>query len=266
MILTSTSMANSTSQFNPLTWLADLTVCLGCMTRIPTAAHGLPAGRKLGESAWGFPAIGVIVGAVGGLAYGIAWGLGCPPLLASALAVGACVLVTGAFHEDGLADFADGAGGGSDPALRLEIMSDSRVGTYGAVAIGLSLILRVSALASAGDAATVTAALVAAGALSRGVLVPVMSLLAPARDGGLGAAVGTPPGMSVLLAMVLAIGIVAIVAPAGAGWAIVIGILVAIGMMLLSRVLIGGYTGDALGAIQQLTEIAVLVAIVAALN
>ena len=72
--------------------------------------------------------------------------------------------------------------------------------------------------------------------------------------------------MSVLLAMVLAIVIVALVAPAGAGWAIVIGIIVAIGMMLLSRILIGGYTGDALGAIQQLTEIAVLVAIVAALN
>jgi adenosylcobinamide-GDP ribazoletransferase len=212
------------------------------------------------------PLAGVVIGAVGGLTMALAVGvLHLPALAAAALAVGSLVLVTGGLHEDGLADTADGLGGGSSPARRLAIMSDSQIGAYGATAIGLSLILRVSLLAGlAGDmGASVGFVVVAAAAVSRaGALAPLW-LLPAAKAEGRSAAVGRP-GDGV---MALAIGGALAIALALLGWRFGIAhVLAACGaaflavlpLTALARRLIGGQTGDIAGAAQQLSEIAFL--------
>ena len=113
-----------------------------------------------------------------------------PPLPAAALAVAATVAVTGALHEDGLADVADGFGGGATRERKLEIMRDSRIGTYGVCALILSFILRISALTNLGDPALVTAVLVAAHAAARAPIPAFMRLVPAARTDGLSADAG----------------------------------------------------------------------------
>src|ERR1700677_2723291 len=100
------------------------------------------------QIAWSAPFAGAIVGAIGGLALVVANELSLPPFLAATLAIAALALTTGALHEDGLADVADGFGGGSTREAKLAIMRDSRIGAFGAIALVLSLLLRVGALAS----------------------------------------------------------------------------------------------------------------------
>jgi cobalamin synthase len=141
----------------------------------------------LASGAGVLPLAGVVIGAVGGVTMALAVGvLHLPALAAAALAVGSLVLVTGALHEDGLADTADGLGGGASPSRRLAIMSDSRVGAFGATAIGLSLILRVSLLAglAGGMGTSVGFVVVAAAAVSRvGALAPLWMLPAAKTEG-----------------------------------------------------------------------------------
>ena len=133
--------------------LRDLLACLRFFTRLPLPAlpfdqspHAPPDMARIALMA---PVAGAIIGAIAALALAIANLLGMPPLLGAALAIAALVIATGALHEDGLADVADGFGGGATRARKLEIMRDSRVGAYGAAALALALILRVAALAGA---------------------------------------------------------------------------------------------------------------------
>ncbi len=117
--------------------------------------------------------------------------VGLPDLAAAALAFGASALLTGALHEDGLADVADGFGGGRDPAAKLEIMRDSRLGTYGALILLVSFVAKLSALAALPDAFVVQG-LIAAHALARGVLPSMAMSLSYARKDGLAANAGRP--------------------------------------------------------------------------
>src|SRR5208337_5164420 len=133
-----------------------------------------------------------VVGLVGAVALAAAEALGLPPFVAAALAVAALIAATGALHEDGLADVADGFGGGADRARKLEIMRDSRIGAYGAIALTLALIFRIGALTSAVSLGywNAAGALVVVAAVSRaGALVP-LARLHPARTDGAGAAAG----------------------------------------------------------------------------
>ena len=132
--------------------------------------------------------------AIGALALGLADRLGLPPLVCAGLAVGALVIVTGALHEDGLADVADGFGGGATRERKLEIMRDSRIGAYGAAALALSLILRVAALSALLDhgLGAAAAGLILAGAASRAAALAPLALLPAARADGLGAGAGAP--------------------------------------------------------------------------
>ena len=135
----------------------------------------------------------MLVGALGALAYWVAVRLGLlPPPVAAVLAVAAGMAVTGCLHEDGLADMADGLGG-DGRERKLAIMRDSRLGTYGACALAMSLLLRWSAITSIADAGAVALALAAAHAGSRAPLPAFMAFVAPARGDGLAAAAGTPP-------------------------------------------------------------------------
>ncbi len=232
------------------------------LSRLPLPAVPLPG--TLAEAGWAFPLVGAGIGGVGGIAFGLATVLGLPVSAAALMAIFATVLFTGALHEDGLADTADGLGGGRTLEQRLAIMRDSRSGAFGVLALIFSVGLRASALFAIGRPGLVLAALVAAHAVARGALPLVMSSVPTARPEGLGATAGRPDPATARWALALAAAIA--VAALGVRPAIV-GFLcsgaVMAGLAGMARRLLGGYTGDILGAIEQGGEIVMLLAAVA---
>ena len=250
---------------SPRALFDDLITALMLLTRLPLPARlARQEAPELTRSVWAYPLVGTLVGLIGGGVLLLAGGLGVPHAVAAALALAATILATGAFHEDGLADVADGLGGGHDKAAKLAIMRDSRVGAYGAVAVVVTILVRWAALASLEPAAAALA-LVAAGAASRGVIVGLVKFLPPARADGMGVVAGNPPLAAVLVAWLLAGGIAAVALGTGdALAAIVAAALAGAAMGWLAWRQIAGYTGDVLGAGQQLAEIAVLVTLATA--
>ena len=243
-------------------WLDDLRLAAGFFTRVvPPPAD---AGRPLAEAARAFPLVGAGLGLGAGVVYWAAHDLGLTPPLAAVCALAALVAATGALHEDGLSDVADGFAGGANREDRLAIMRDSHAGVFGVVAVTLALIARVAALVALAEPVLVIAALAAAGAASRAAIPPVMRRLPSARADGLGAAAGVPKSDDALLGMGLAAAIALIALDISqAIVALAVGALAAAGVAALARRRIGGFTGDVLGAVQQAVEIAVLVAAVA---
>jgi adenosylcobinamide-GDP ribazoletransferase len=243
---------------------ADLKIGMLFATRFPLR-HAAPiGGADIARASWMLPAIGALVGLLGAAVYWIAVRLNLPPLLGASLAVAATLAATGCLHEDGLADTLDGFGGGSNRERKLEIMRDSPIGTYGACALVLSLMLRVGALASLADPAAVTLALIAAHAGARALLPPFLALVPPARPDGLAADAGRPSPARVAVAALLGIGLLlASLGPAASLWALA-WLLLALGIMRkLCLRQIGGQTGDTAGALEQFGEIAVLLTAVA---
>jgi adenosylcobinamide-GDP ribazoletransferase len=210
-----------------------------------------------------FPLVGLMVGLLGALTYACATALGLPPLPAAVLALAALVWSTGAMHEDGLADLADGFGGTSR-ARKLEIMRDPRVGSFGVIAIVLALLARVALLAPLAEPAPVAAALIAAAALSR-ALIPIAMLVIPqSRSDGLATRAGRPHPARVAAAAAIAILIVlSLLPPPVAAIAMAAATLAGAMVAMAATRTLGGITGDVLGAIQQVTEIAFLSAVVA---
>jgi adenosylcobinamide-GDP ribazoletransferase len=205
----------------------------------------------------------MLIGLLGALVYWIAFRFGLPPLVGAALAVTATLAVTGCLHEDGLADTFDGFGG-SGRERKLEIMRDSRIGTYGACALIMSLLLRVGALASLAGPGRVALALIAAHAGGRALLPLFLRLVPPARSDGLAADAGRPPPSSVLLAAVL--GFVLLLWSLGAARSLVALLLLLVVLGVMRRLCLrqlGGQTGDAAGALEQINEIVVLLTAVA---
>jgi adenosylcobinamide-GDP ribazoletransferase len=245
---------------SPPGFLAGFAGATGFFTRLPADPRAR-GGWRLADSAWAFPLVGGGIGAVAALAFFLAQLLGLRDLPAALLSVLAGIAVTGALHEDGLADTADGFLGGHDREAKLVIMRDSRQGTFGVLAIVLSISLRAAALAAIGDAIHAALALVAAHAVSRAALPAVMRAMAPARTDGLGATAGTPRSANATAAA--AIGVVIGLAALGpVRGAIGIGLsgIILVVMAGLAHRQIGGYTGDVLGAFQQIGEIAMLLA------
>jgi adenosylcobinamide-GDP ribazoletransferase len=247
--------------------LADFYFCLGFFTRLPLPSA---ASRSEPHSLVTFsravrmvPVAGGLVGALAVIAMAAASRLGFPLPLAAPLAICCLVLLGGAMHEDGLADCADGFFGGATRERKLEIMQDSRIGTFGAVALVLSLYLRAASLVliahqSLGLASSV---LIGAAALSRAASLMPLALLPPARENGAGFAAGKPERPALAAAACLAV--VFALAPVVAGAAPIrtlTGVAAATGaayaIVLLARKQIGGQTGDVAGAAQQLSEIA----------
>ncbi len=209
------------------------------------------------------PVVGACVGLASGLVFAVVQSVSGQDWLAAVLAVGAAVLITRALHEDGLADTADGLGPhGVALERRLEIMRDSRNGTFGVLALALSVLIKVACLAQFGGA-TGLVVLIAAHALSRAVIAYPLLAFSPVQDDGLGVRVGKPTdndvwltvGIGVVLAFLLLLGkgfFVALLAPVltvAAAWFA--------SHWIAKR--LGGYTGDTLGAVQQTAEIAFLV-------
>lgn len=214
--------------------------------------------RALTQAIWAAPVAGIVVGLIAGLVYAIAKPLGLDDGPAAALALAAGMLVTGCLHEDGLSDVADGFGGGATRERKLEIMRDSRIGAYGACALALSLLLRWTALAEIGGAWQAVLALVVAHGASRGLLGAFMHRLPPARDDGLSANAGMVGRETAMIG--LAIGAILLL-PLGLAGALAAALLLALvffGFRALCQRQIGGQTGDAIGALQQVAEISIL--------
>ena len=229
------------------------------LTRIPIRTSA--ATPRSAMAPW-FPIVGALVGAaVGGVAAGLESWL--TPLAAAAVAVAVGMLITGAFHEDGLADLADAVAGGVTRERRFEILKDPRHGTYGVAALCGSIIIRIAAiagLAAVGPAVTV-ASLVAAHALARGVAVGALGFVPAAATDGLGASFDSDVSRTrtvVTVAIAVAIGTIA------TGWwvgpLVAVGLVVAAALAFVAVRALGGMTGDVAGAIEQVVEIAVLLA------
>jgi adenosylcobinamide-GDP ribazoletransferase len=244
--------------------LRDCKVALAFLTRLPMREEPPWGAADLAASVPWFPMVGAAIGLAGGLAYGLAVWLGLPPLPAAAVALVATIWATGALHEDGLADVADGLGGGRTREDKLAIMRDPRIGSYGALALVLAVLARAGAIAAVAEPSAVAAALVAAGAGSRATLPAVMAALPPARLDGLAASAGRPHPLRAAAAFLIAALLALILLGGAAPAALTAGALGALAVALLARRQIGGYTGDVLGAIQQLAEIGVLFGVLAA--
>lgn len=245
-------------------WADDVRVAAAFLTRLPLAPPPGTGLASLAGAARAFPFVGLGIGLAAGLVYGLAAKLGLPPWPGAVLAVAAQVVLTGALHEDALADVADGFGGGAGREAKLEIMRDSRIGAYGVAALVLVLVARIAALAALAGAGPVLLALLGAGAASRAAVVGVMHWLIPARADGLGAGAGRPDRTGTMTAGAIALVVAVLVLGPAAG--VVALLAAAAGAALvaaLARRQIGGQTGDVLGATQQIAEICFLLAAVA---
>ncbi|MCC7045134.1 MAG: adenosylcobinamide-GDP ribazoletransferase [Alphaproteobacteria bacterium] len=244
--------------------MRDLKIAMIFFTRVPVAYDGALGLNELKRAWRAVPLVGAVIGAVGAGVYAAAHHLGLAPMIAAILAVMATALLTGALHEDGLADFVDGCGGGRERERRLAIMRDSRIGTYGVLALGFTAALRIAALAAIATPYAVALTLIAVHAVARAAIPVSMTRMDPARSDGLAADAGKPAratlAIALCLAAVLALGLLG--AAAGAG-ALLVACMAALIVAAVARRLVGGYTGDVLGAVEQAAETAILVSLAA---
>ncbi|WP_417808997.1 adenosylcobinamide-GDP ribazoletransferase [Thioclava sp.] len=239
--------------------LREAHLALVLMTRLPLPKLAEPI-PKIGSAAWAFPLAGLMVGAITAAVLVGLVALGLSAALAAGGALGVQIMLTGALHEDGLADFTDGIWGGQDHARRLEIMRDSRIGTYGALALILSVGLRWQALAVlALHPAIATLAIIVIAMTSRACVTVALTALPSARTDGMGHSASGTSTLSAFIAMALG-GVSALVLALTTGspasqLLVPAQALVLFALSRLSLRRLGGQTGDVLGAAQQLTEI-----------
>lgn len=247
--------------------LHDLKVAMIFLTRIPIKADEELSMRDLAGAAHLFPLVGVVIGGAAAAVLLLATQFDLPPVLAVVLAIMAMTILTGALHEDGFADTADGLGAGSDRERALEIMHDSRIGTYGVIALALSFSMRFATLTSLAEITVVALAIIAAAAVSRAAAACAMALQPPARTSGLVAIAGNPPYEKAAIAVILAVITALLLLPSGSAVTALIAVTVVGGCAaVFIQHWLGGATGDTLGAIQQVTEITFLVALVPSLG
>jgi adenosylcobinamide-GDP ribazoletransferase len=249
-------------------WLEDRTeefkASLAFSTRLPLAPANAQTAKAIANAAWAFPLTGLVIGLIGALVYVLAHRLGLPPWPVATLSVAATLVLTGALHEDGLADTADGFGGGDSRQSKLDIMRDSRTGAYGVCALVVALLLRIGALASFSDAHGVVWALVASHSAARAAMMILMWLLPPARSDGLSFAAGGPPGQSIAAAAAIAFVVLLFCLHPARGCIAALVLIATLALMAwLSMRQVDGQTGDVLGALEQVGEIAVLLVAVA---
>ncbi|MDE2383019.1 MAG: adenosylcobinamide-GDP ribazoletransferase [Alphaproteobacteria bacterium] len=256
-------------RFRPV---SELLVALRFLTRLPIPFARTVDPVPIAQAMRGFAPAGALIGAANGLILKGAGQLHLPGLMVAAFTIGFGLFVTGALHEDGLADTADGLLGGSTRERRLEIMRDSRIGSYGASALILALMMKASAYDAllALPLWQVVLILAATGAFSRTMVVDMMWATRAARSDGLSAHAGRPSRPTVLLAIVTG-GALAVFA----GWDfspitgfVAIGVAMAItGLMRRQAMrLVGGQTGDICGAVQVLAELGMLASFVASIR
>jgi adenosylcobinamide-GDP ribazoletransferase len=247
--------------------LGELKSALVFLTRLPPSLLGADetAQPNFTTASRIFPLAGAIIGVIGGLALLLCAMLGIPSLLAATVAVGVIIALTGALHEDGLADTADSFGGHTLQE-KLAIMDDSRIGTFGAAALIVSILVRITALGAIAARNPVTAALVlmAAESASRAAMVRMWHDLPAARVRSLSTDTGSPDYNATLVALAIALVVTLVLALPTVGWrptllASVLAVAAAYGAIRLVANTLGGRTGDTLGACQQVTLAAFLI-------
>jgi adenosylcobinamide-GDP ribazoletransferase len=240
----------------------DPTLALSLLTRLPIKV-GEAAYERSAHAAWAYPLVGIATGIIACVAAGLAFWFGLPLWATAIFAIGAGVIATGAMHEDGLADCADGFWGGWDPAMRLKIMKDSQIGTYGVLALLLVQGLRFGAMLEVLRWDSWIIPVIAIHIASRAVMPAVMSTLPHARDTGLSRSVGLVSSNNAMIAG--AIGATALVLGFGL-YGITLSLVAALATFSVARLAmakVGGQTGDVCGAAQQVTEVALLLALLA---
>ncbi len=249
-----TSLRDITTRLIP-----DLLSAAALLSRLPLPDH-TPRGAA---SAWAWPVIGAALGALAATVASLCLMLGITPGVTAAATLASLALMTGALHEDGLSDTADGLFGGWTRERRLEIMKDSRIGSYGMLALLLVTFARWSALTTILAAGAHWPALIAAGALSRAPMALIMALLPNARGAGLSHATGAPPLATALTGAGIATALALILTGTAALTMLALTAALTTALALSARKRIGGQTGDILGASQQLADAACLAALAA---
>jgi adenosylcobinamide-GDP ribazoletransferase len=245
-------------------YLDDVVRSVGFLSRIPMPGRFfVEHDGSLSRAVRAFPVAGLLIALPSAAVFATLLAGRADPMLAAFLALALQAVLTGALHEDGLSDTADGVGGGKDRESALRIMKDSRIGNYGAVSLILSFALRGAALAALAEVVTPTTAglaMLGVAALNRAAMVWHWSLLPPARADGVAASAGEPDGMATIIALATG-GVLALVLiwPAMSFLATVFAIALSAGVAWsFTRYIsarIDGHTGDTIGATQQLTEI-----------
>ncbi len=237
--------------------VAEVQLAVMLLTRLP--AGQMAEAPAIGAAVWAFPLAGGLVGGIAAAVLAGALALGIASALAAGLALAASVIATGGLHEDGLADCADGFGGGRDRDRKLEIMRDSRIGSYGGLALILSLGLRWQALAilAAHQPAFAPFAVIALAISSRAGLGFALLWLPAARSDGMGKSAAATSFARAMVGLALAGLGLAVLLP----WPSALCVLAAMAaaQLIFARIAlrqIGGQSGDVLGAMQQLAEIA----------
>jgi len=239
----------------PLARPGDVLAALALLTRLPLPGRITDRGAA---SSWAYPVAGLVIGLIAAMTALTTTAIGLSPALTAGLALAAMLVTTGALHEDGLADTADGLWGAPMPDRRLEIMKDSRIGAYGVIALILVLGLKWSALTSIASTGTIATAVIAAAVLSRAPMVALMHSLPNARTSGLSSHVGRPSKQTTLIAMILPLALGGLllgfqIIPVGLCLIIVTIVIASIAMRKIN-----GQTGDILGATQQICEATIL--------
>jgi len=245
-------------------WAQDLQTATAFLTRIPVrSAEARPF--DLTRAARAFPVVGAFIGVAAALVALLCHGLGMGALLSAIFGIGTAIALTGALHEDGLADTADGFWGAAAREDKLRIMRDSRIGTFGVLAVVFSVLIRIAAFGEIIEAGAIAAlaGLIGAEAISRHAMSALLATTDAARDDGLAVMAGKPTGdtMRTSLLITLAIGLPGLWLAGGlTGIALAGGLalLAFMGIRDLGRRLIGGHSGDVCGAMQQAVVCAVL--------
>ncbi len=245
--------------------LKTLALAVHFLTRIPTPFDVDYSPQRLLDASRYYPLVGAIVGTFAATAYFVTE-LALPTTIAVIIATAATALLTGAFHEDGLADTFDGISGGYDRARSLEIMTDSRIGTFGALALILVITLKIAALSSLSDTTTIIIALIAAQTISRTSIVIVQATSTYVRETGIAGPQDQPfkpinTIIATLTALITIAALALILSPTAALLATAGAITGHILIRLYFQPKLKGHTGDTLGATQQITELAIYIAL-----
>ncbi len=243
---------------SPLATPQDVLIALALLSRLPVPED--QAWPRQAKAAWAYPLVGTVLGGLAALAGLLAGALGLPAPMVALITLTVLIATSGAMHEDGLADTADGFWGGWSRERRLEIMKDSHIGSYGVIALVLSLAARWVCLWLLWEngAQIAIPALLASAMLSRAAMPVMMAALPHARATGLSHQVGNVTRATASLAGALAVVLALLLLDGSAIWPMIWAALVVFGLTLMARRKIGGQTGDVLGASQQLAEITLL--------
>ncbi len=236
--------------------LSDFWRAMALLSRVPLPPVGDFRAALIARSVWCWPLVGLVLAGLALLPAMLVDFLTGNPLVYAIFAIAAMVLLSGAMHEDGIADCADGFGGGMDRDRKLEIMRDSTVGTYAVVMLILTLGLRLVLITAAADIGQAGILFLIMAVISRAAMPVVMRILPPARDNGLGKGAGRPGWLPVLIGFAIASAIVLVLGGIGAMFAVIVGVMIAILIVaMVARSQIGGQTGDVLGATQICAEL-----------